>query len=159
VTIAEIYERFAVPPEAEQGAFLRACFVRLLKEEWLGERVDWRLLYVATLCTELGDASFDKNLRKKVGVDKYVTTLIARTNPTYFPVLANTHDVQQLLFAYTVWHNNPSVQALDPSSWSTLKTRVESSLLSVPPVPATLSASCVHFMRSIQIYHYKNPSV
>lgn len=148
-----------VPDEAQRAVFLRACFVLSLKKEWLGEDVTWRSILVAVLCTNLGDASFDATLRKKVGVDKYATTLIARTKPTYMTTLATTHDVHQLVFAYALWHDQTQIHVVDMDAWKSIKTRVESNLLSVPSTPTTPPASCVEYLRSIQIYHYKNPSV
>jgi hypothetical protein len=157
MTIDTIFERYGVPEEVQDAALVRGAYVQDLARAWVGGAVSWPLLTKALIFASLGETS--AHIRKKVGLDKYLVTLIARGTPTYLETVARTHDVHQLIYAYALWRTEPDGAVTRSLVWNTVRERVERNLLHSVDPPPTLSPKRAHALRAIDILHYKNPSV
>ena len=156
MTIETILERYEVPHEIAQHALERGAFVLALREAWVGPEISWDRLVKAVIFASLGEQG--STIRKKVGLDKYIVTLIARGVPKYADMILESHDWNQKLYAYCMWHDTAVNQEVSTVFWNQLKKEVEANLLHGVD-RTTVHTPTLSKLRSIEVRHYKNPSV
>lgn len=157
MTIDAIFARYEVSPLMQQEALLRGAFVLALEQVWVGPPVTWSLLVKACMFASLGETS--AHIRKKIGLDKYIVTLITRGSPKFADVVATSHDLHQKLYAYVVWQGNNETGAEHVVAWERIVHEIEHNLVHPVPPPNILTQKVEHTLRDINILHYKNPSV
>lgn len=151
MTIEQIFLRYEVPEAVREATFARAGIVEALKDVWVGPVVDWLVLTKAALFCELGTPEETNLISKKVGLDKYTQTLIARAVPERLVQVCMEHDWHQriLLYIRSREKGNPDEE---------LKAVVEAQLMTEPHWGA-ITPVCRSRLRRLEIFHYKNPSV
>jgi hypothetical protein len=157
MTVDAIFDRYAVPEHVQHMALMRGVYGKSLAEAWVGPSVTWSALVKALVFGSLGESG--AHIRKKIGLDKYVVTLITRGKPQFADMIARSHDLHQKLYAYVLWHDDPEVQQDHPKAWERIASDIEHNLLDVVPVPMAFDDRAVRTVRAINILHYKNPSV
>lgn len=158
MTIGAILERYEVPAAAAEAAVLRGAYARAVQAVWLGPEVSWPTLVKALVFAELGSKDLGATVRKKVGLDKYATTIIARGTKEKIHDIARGHDWHQKLYVYCGVKTG-TVHALRGVRASEIIQQVEVLLLGpVDTELATASATCGR-IRDLNVLHYKNPSV
>lgn len=157
MTIDAIFARYEVSVAIQQSALLRGAYVLALEEQWVGSAVTWPILVKACICASLGESS--AHIRKKIGLDKYIGTLITRGQPKFAEVVAVSHDVHQKLYAYVVWQCTNAVSDIPGATWEGIVSEVEHNLVRPVVIPDVLTPQREHTLREINILHYKNPSV
>jgi hypothetical protein len=157
MTIDAIFARYEVPVATQQSALLRGAYVLALEEQWVGPAVTWSILVKACVFASLGESS--AHIRKKIGLDKYIGTLITRGQPKFAEVVAVSHDVHQTLYAYVVWQCTNEVFSIPGTTWERIVSDVEHNLVRPVVLPDMLTPQREHTLREINMLHYKNPSV
>ena len=159
MTIDAIFERYEVPRGVQVVALLRGSHSLLLSEAWVGPAVTWQVVVKALVFADLGEQG--AHIRKKVGLDKYTTTLIARGHSKFVDAVARSHDLYQKLCIYCM--GLPDLAAMESvehrDAWEHIVSEIERNLLHTVVPPTVLSPEHEAVLRSIDILHYKNPSV
>lgn len=158
MTIDTIFTRFDIPADTQRAALIRGAYVRALERVWVGPPVAWPLLAKVLIFADIGEAS--GTVRKKIGLDKYAVTLIARGIPKYADTVAQSHDWNQIVYMFCAQRTGViSPLPASRSSFQTIDVRVTENMLRDIPVPDTIVPADEHTLRAINILHYKNPSV
>lgn len=158
MTIGQIFERYEVPEKAQEAALLRGAYARALEAVWLGPEISWPTLVKALVFAELGSKELGAQVRKKVGLDKYAATLIARGTKDRVRDIAKGHDWHQKLFVYCAVKTG-TVHVLKQARADAIVQVVEALLFApVDMERATTPLSCGR-VRDLNVLHYKNPSV
>lgn len=157
MTIDAIFSRYEVPAEIRRKAFVRGAFALALQESWVGPTITWPVLVKALVFADVGGES--GHIRKKIGLDKYTATLIARGVSQYTHTIQMSSDWHQKLYLYgaTVCGVVP-VATEHNNSFTDIAHGIQRNLLHEIAVPDQLSPEQERILGSIEIYHYKNPS-
>jgi hypothetical protein len=156
VTIGTIFERYEVPRDVADEALRRGAYVLALKSAWVGPEVQWPILVKALVFASLGESG--AHIRKKVGLDKYIVTLITRGMPKFAETIISSHDIHQKLYVYCLWHDNPDTWGIPLETWRDIEKEVRHNLLH-DVVTSQPDQAVLNDIASINILHYKNPSV
>ena len=156
MTVATIFARYAVEERLQKNAYTCASYALTLKKHWLGPPVDWNRIVQALLFTSLGVDT--KTIRKKIGLDKYVLTLISRGAPQFIRDTVQDHDLHQKVYVYCLWQVNGVPETVLQTDWVALCDLVEQQSMEIV---ASQELTCEHQLQlaRIDIRHYKNPSV
>jgi hypothetical protein len=119
--------------------------------------ITWPLVVKALIFSSLGEHG--AHIRKKVGLDKYVVTVIVRGNPKFVEGIAQSHDLHQIVYAYASLQNGTQFTGKEKDAWQKIVLHVEQNLLRHVPPPTHLDTHTEEALRSMNILHYKNPSV
>jgi hypothetical protein len=157
MTVEQIFERYEVPQAVARDAYARAGWARAVHAVWLGPVLTWSQVYQALLFTDLGDTERTRTVRKKVGLNKYVTTLIARADPRHLQSALTQKDVHQLVYLYCLGRDDRSFKDACGALWARIRDEVECLCLDVPDTAT--SAHLGNTLANMDILHYKNPSV
>jgi hypothetical protein len=158
MTIGTIFERYDVPADIQARALARGAYVLALQRAWVGPDVSWSLIVKTLIFADLGETS--AHIRKKVGLDKYAVTLITRGVSKYAHIIAESHDWHQKLYLYCAYVTG--VITSDSHSERALElvtAHVQHNLLNIVPIPSQAPPDEERTLRTINILHYKNPSV
>ena len=97
MTVDAIFERYEVPVQVREKAFARAAFVYAVHDVWVGPPLDWTILIKAALFADLGTKEATAHIRKKVGLDKYVITVLAWAVPERIAEVLAENDWYQMI--------------------------------------------------------------
>jgi len=158
MTIGAILERYEVPTAAADAAVLRGAYARAVQAVWLGPEVSWPTLVKALVFAELGSKDLGTTVRKKIGLDKYATTLIARGTKDKIRDIARGHDWHQKLYVYCAVQSG-SVHVLKHVHADAVVCEIEGLLLTRVDKELVNAPATSIRVRDLNVLHYKNPSV
>lgn len=160
--VKDIFLRFEVPDEIAQQALSQGVFVEYLHENWLGTQLDWIVLLRSALFYDLGDPEKSKLIRKKVGIDKYTTTIISRSVEKRLDEIIAGHDWYQKIILLSTLYRDPINSSPTLEIYTELSHQLEEMLINPIPSmvePSELSRKLSQNLLLMDIKHYKNPSV
>jgi hypothetical protein len=152
--------RYDIPENVSQKALQKAASISRLRKQWVGPDLDWSVLTRAMLFGNLGDVETTKLVRKKIGLDKYIVSVIDRADVGRADAILLSHDWYQKIYLYIDLFFTDSIS----NNQQYIRKRLE--IILSENVLASLSDMMLNMEdRELQVFldldvkHYKNPSV
>jgi len=158
--IRDIYERYEIPEVVQRAALEKAAYISHLRAQWVGPTFDWSVLTKAMLFGNLGDVETTKLVRKKVGLDKFIVSVIDRGVIERAGEILLSHDLYLMTYLYCQIMSSKDLNEEEAATRMSLENFLSENLL-VPITEVEKNASkkeCDRFL-DLEILHYKNPSV
>jgi len=152
MTIGHALTYYAVPHEAAQRAVARGALVYSMRSQWIGPEVNWSLLVKAAVFCDLGSDDLTRRVVKKLGVDKFTQTLIARAVPIRVGEIVARPD----------WYERVQLVAAYAARGDLLEDGVVGVLDEVLLIPLSQiepTRNNEDMVRALDVRHYKNPSI